>query len=84
MWMAVSVWQGCGGCTLIPLNLSGQLKSSSHVNRAPGGTLLLQKQQVEGTFGVHTCTPTHRLTHTVHCTTLVLQQLTILPLAKVR
>ena len=28
-------------CTLIPLNLSGQLISSSHVKRAPGGTLLL-------------------------------------------
>ena len=30
-----------GVCTLIPLNLSGQLISSSHVKRAPGGTLLL-------------------------------------------
>ena len=62
--MAVSVWQGCAGCTLIPLNLSGQLKSSSHVNRAPGGTLLLHEQQVEGTVGVHVHVHTHTQANT--------------------
>ena len=45
VWHSACVYVRARTCTFIPLNLSGQLISSSHVKRAPGGTLLLREWQ---------------------------------------